>query len=150
MDCPQWGKAVEYTKFISRLKDGLATCIIGDKWYEGRHITQRIYEGILAGVITFIDVDFDPQRKIFEKNKKLQDFLYVSSRRELEDKIIMLRNRIRHRNTKPVDLSKENYYADGGIALKLLQKMQYDAVKIDWETYCKGFTDLFIDIINKS
>ena len=146
---PTFGKAVQYNQFTEKMKEGLATCIIGDKWYEGRDINQRIYEGILAGVITFIDLEFDPERKVFAKNKKLQNFLYVSSRQELEEKIIMLKNKIERKNTKSIDISKEDYYMNGDVALKLLQKMQYDAVKIDWEKYCKSFADKIFEQINK-
>jgi hypothetical protein len=83
---PRFTKAVKFKEFMNKMNQSKATIIVGDKWYEGKNITLRVYESILANNITFIDSDFDPYKKIYS-NKNLKNFLYVKNRREVKDKL---------------------------------------------------------------
>lgn len=83
---PIFSKSVKFTQFMDKMSSANSTLILGDKWYQGKNITLRVYQSILANVVTFIDVQFDPQKRIY-KNKYLQQFLYVKDKAELNQKI---------------------------------------------------------------
>jgi hypothetical protein len=67
------------------INKSLATVYISDKFNEDCIFTTRLYEAVFNRTILFVDVDNDPQKKIFP------NFFYVSSRRELYDKIKLLK-----------------------------------------------------------
>lgn len=79
---------VPYNKFCNKLNSSLSTIVIGDKLYEDSNdIAQRCYESMMAQVVTFIDSDLDKKKIVFENNIVLKNFMYVSSQKELEQKI---------------------------------------------------------------
>ncbi len=86
---PIFSGTVPYAKFQEKMNDTLSHVVIGDEWYEGNDFAQRIYESIWASVVTFIDVDMDPQRKIYGHNEICNKLLYVKDRNDVE-KIISL------------------------------------------------------------
>lgn len=83
---PQFRSKVNHSDFMSAMTKGKATCIIGDEWYSNNMHTLRIYETILANVVCFVSTEFDANKTIFN-NAELNDFLYVSSKKELNDKL---------------------------------------------------------------
>ena len=63
------------------------TC--GDKSHNNNITTSRFYENNLYGVVNFIDLEYDLDRKLY-KSEFLKDFLYVSSSKDLEDRLSRL------------------------------------------------------------
>lgn len=119
---PKYEQAVVYDKFNEKMSESIATVIIGDKYYkEISDLAQRIYESILAGVITFIDSSYDKDKIIF-KNPKLQ-FLYVSSKEDLKIKLDKIKK-----------LNDEQY--------QVLLNMQREDAFINIDEYCKSFANL--------
>lgn len=87
---PQFEGPVSNDQFVGKLRTSLATVIIVDKWSEGHWTPLRFYESLIAGCIPFIDILADPKKRLF-KNPELQDFLYVTKRAELAERITKLR-----------------------------------------------------------
>ena len=114
---------VNWIEFEQKMNDTLAHVVIGDIWYEGRHITQRTYESIFANVVTFVDTDFDPQRRVFGTTGFCSEFNYVSSQQEVEAKLLKVKEDPNFR----------------GFVLK----EQFKAVGFDADSYCKGYYDIF-------
>lgn len=111
---PRFANAVKYDNFINEMSDSLSTIIVGDKIYEGNVLTQRIYEGVLANNVVFIDNKFDPNKKAFNNQ-----YNYVENREELCAKILELKNNIKMASD--------------------ICDSQYDYVKIDSDSYCSNF-----------
>lgn len=122
---PSFTKAVEYYSFNDKMMTGLSTVTIGDKWYHGRDLTQRIYESISSNVVTFIDNEFDPDHLVF-RGSRLEKFLYVNDRSDVISRIMKIKSNI--------DLLKE--FTDE----------QYDFVTKDfnWLNYCGEFSSLVV------
>lgn len=120
---PKFTNAVNYYEFKKKMSTGLATCIIGDNWYEGKHLTQRIYEGILGNSIIFIDKDLDPYQMVF-KNQELKNHCYVNSRQEVEDRI--------------KDIKKNNSYLQ-------IVDAQFNDTIIDKRKFCSDFSKLIYE-----
>jgi hypothetical protein len=72
----EYTKAVSYQQFIPTMQKAKGTVIIGDKHYEDNYFTLRMYESIIAGCMTYIDVYLDTHHNFYQ-NKF--DELYVSS-----------------------------------------------------------------------
>lgn len=103
---------VDHHQFINAMTRGKATCIIGDEWYFDNMHTLRIYESIIAGIVCFVSKEFDPNKTIF-KDPVLQDFLYVSSKSELDMKLSQLTrefyNDIICRQFEDIDFDGDSY-----------------------------------------
>jgi len=69
----------------------ISTIVIGDKTHNGNIVTPRFYECIKAGLITFIDIDYDPNKLLF-KHPILKKFNYIKSKQELEKRINKIKN----------------------------------------------------------
>ncbi len=86
-DAPKFEKAVKYNLFNEKMSKAVATVIIGDKYYKTvDDLAQRIYEAINAGVICFIDEDYDKTKRVFS-NPVLRKFLYVKDGEDLRAKM---------------------------------------------------------------
>lgn len=72
---------------VEKNSSGLATIIIGDRNYNNNTVTLRFYESLMSDAIVFIDNDFDTEHKLLT-----DDWLYVNSGDELEEKILKLKN----------------------------------------------------------
>ena len=89
---PNFGKSVPYDKFNEKMLESRATVIIGDPLYKAwSDLAQRIYESIRVGNVTFIDSSYDFRKSVY-KEKELRDFCYVSSREEVSNKLLTLRD----------------------------------------------------------
>ena len=114
---PIFGKAVKYDKYGETLSKGWCSIAPGDKACKKiDHITNRTYENVIHGLVSFIDCDFDPNKRIFS-NPILRKFLYVSNQSELVNRIRYLKehpDKIQklvelERNDLFKDFSKEKY-----------------------------------------
>lgn len=90
---PEFGKSVEYDKFGHKMSEANATVIIGDPIYKSwGDLAQRIYESIVIGNVTLIDSAYDFQKKVFT-NSELRNFCYVSSVKDVEDRLTKLKDK---------------------------------------------------------
>ena len=119
---PRYGTAIKYDAFMEKMNDTIAHVVIGDKWYEGKDMAQRCYESIWSSVITFIDLDLDPQMRVFGKNINLQKFNYVSSKDEVEKRIKLLKDNKKLRQ-------------------QIIEE-QFKTIDFNADVYCKEFTDI--------
>lgn len=78
--------------FVRKMSTGLATCVIVDDWYRNHWMTLRFYESLLAGVVPFIDNFADSKHELYFKGSPLEDFLYVRKRKELGDRIQLIKD----------------------------------------------------------
>jgi hypothetical protein len=124
---PEILKPLEYFNFLNKMNESISTIIIGDKWYEGKNLNQRIYEAIISNTITFIDLEFDPQMKIY-KSDFLRNYCYVNSKEEIIQKIKKL---------------KESLITEPNV-IKMICDLQYEDVQINFDEYCKEFSNLII------
>ncbi len=72
------------------VNEAVASIVIGDPSHNNNITTARFYENILFEVCSFIDLDYDPDRTLY-KSDFLKEFMYVSSGKELCEKIIAIR-----------------------------------------------------------
>ena len=115
---PIFTKPIKHNEVRNKMMTSYATVSIGDKWYEGNNLAQRIYESILSNCITFIDNDLDPQHLVYGNDLRR---LYVGSKHDVMEVI---------------DFTK---WQD---CLKDLCDRQYDAVKIDKQKFVDGLSEL--------
>jgi hypothetical protein len=89
---PTFTGPVRYDEMLPKMNRAMAHCVIGDPFYEQiNDMAQRAYESIWSNVVTFIDTDLDKIRRVYGADKNLADFLYVSTREELSEKIQLLK-----------------------------------------------------------
>ena len=119
---PKFTGPVKYDQMLTKMNDALAHVVIGDPFYEkSSDVAQRTYESIWSSVVTFIDADLDKEKRVYGKSPILSDFLYVSSRKDVEDKILALKG------------NKE--------IRKQIVDLQFKTVNFDKDAYCKSFID---------
>jgi hypothetical protein len=89
---PTFTGPVNYDLMLPKMNEAMSHCVIGDPFYEEiNDIPQRLYESIWANVVTFVDQDMDTIRRVYKNDRELADFLYVSDRQELGEKINLLK-----------------------------------------------------------
>lgn len=71
---------VSYQNMISTMSKCKGAVIVGDKHYEDNYFTLRMYEGIVAGCLTYIDKDFDTTQEFYDG--KFPE-LYISKKEEI-------------------------------------------------------------------
>lgn len=102
--------------FKTIASNSLATVVIGDTFHNNNCITFRFYEAMLLDTVALIYDDFDKDRKLI-KDKTLQDFIFVKTKEDVEDRIKKLRenqelyNNIVELERKEVKRLFENYKA---------------------------------------
>jgi hypothetical protein len=84
---PDFGKSVDAEEYLAKSNDSLSHIVIGDQWYEGRDMPQRCYQSVWTSVITFIDIELDPEKKVFGTSPICSKFNYVSSREDVEKRL---------------------------------------------------------------
>lgn len=120
---PTFTGPVRYDEMLPKMNRAMAHCVIGDPFYEQiNDMAQRAYESIWSNVVTFIDADLDKIRRVYGADKNLADFLYVSSRDELSEKIQLLK--------KSPETRRE------------IVEAQIKAIAFDAGEYCTDFTTL--------
>lgn len=88
---PDFNGKVKQEAIVSENKKGLATIILNETNYNNNVVTLRVFESLLADMVTFIDEKFDSNRLIFSNDEVLRSFNYVSNGKELEQKIKALK-----------------------------------------------------------
>ena len=88
---PVFNGRVKQEEIIEENSRGLATIILSEKHYNDNVLTLRIYECLLADMVVFIDNKYDTKKKIFN-DPELKQFNYVKNGKELEEKILKLKN----------------------------------------------------------
>ena len=89
---PRFSGTVKYDDFLFKMNTSLSTVVIGDPLYETlEDINQRVYESVWSNVLTFIDSEFDKKRRVFGSDKEISDFLYVDNRKQVEDRINIIK-----------------------------------------------------------
>ena len=119
---PIYGKSVDAEEYLQKSNDSLSHIVIGDVWYEGKDMPQRCYQSIWTSVITFIDIELDPEKRVFGKSEICSKFNYVSSREEVEKRIKALKEQPEFR--------------------KAIIEEQLRAISFDEGEFCKGFIDI--------
>ena len=120
---PEFTGPVRYDEMLPKMNEAMAHCVIGDPWYEEiNDIPQRLYESVMSQVVTFVDKDMDRVRRVWAADKELADFLYVSSREELSEKIQLLK----------LDTSLRKEIVDS----------QFAAIGFDASEYCSSFVNM--------
>jgi len=76
-------KYVDQKLLHREIRKAKASIVIGDKEHNNNIITARFYENIIYGVISFIDKDYDPEKRLY-KNELLQQILYVDDWRGIK------------------------------------------------------------------
>jgi hypothetical protein len=118
---PVFGPAVNYDEFMTKMNDTLSHVVIGDTWYEGNDMAQRCFESIWSNVVTFIDEDMDPQRRVFPEGPCAK-FNYVKDHKDVEKRIRALKDKpsIRHE----------------------ILKSQIETINFNPDKYCKDFLEI--------
>ena len=120
---PEFHEPVHYDNFCEKMSTSMATVIISDPIYKVvGSLTQRIYESILAGCVTFIHDDVDPDHTIYGYHEpRFSDFLYVDDGNELSKKMAKIKNsdwlrrqvndfaRCRILGDKTIDLNRKEF-----------------------------------------
>jgi hypothetical protein len=120
---PTFTGPVRYDEMLPKMNKAMCHLVIGDPYYEKiNDMAQRAYESIWSNVITFIDSDLDTLRRVYGADPELANFLYVSSRGELDEKILLIKS----------DPSLRQY----------LLKSQLKAINFDAKEYCESFVQL--------
>jgi hypothetical protein len=73
-------------KLANHINKSLGSLIIGDKEHNSNWITYRFFEGILSGVILFIDEEYDINKN-YLKNPILQKICYVKSAEDIKKRL---------------------------------------------------------------
>jgi hypothetical protein len=124
---PVFEAPVKYTDFLLKMSTSKSTIIIGDLLYKKLEmLTLRIYESIQAGVITFIDSDFDKNHLVYN-NKVLQDICYVNSREDIIDRI--------------------KYIKSNSAIMRDIIKMQREDTLLNKNDYANAFRDIIVNNI---
>jgi hypothetical protein len=119
---PTFSGPVKYDEMLPKMNKAMAHCVIGDPYYEKiNDMAQRAYESIWSNVVTFIDHDMDPMRRVYGSNKELADFLYVKDRDKLAHHIELLKTSTELR--------------------KHILEEQLKAIDFDATRYCTSFID---------
>lgn len=88
--------------------------VIGDKEHNDNWITYRFFEGILAKIIIFIDIEYDPHKRYLD-NPILKKLCYVSGPDDIKVKLQWI---------------KENNYYEKVIELQTKELDKYNYLKI--------------------
>ena len=120
---PAFTGPVRYDEMLPKMNQAMCHCVIGDPWYEKiNDIPQRLWESVNSNVVTFVDSDMDQMRRVWANDRTLGDFLYVSTREELTEKIQLLKT-------------------DTNLRKQILDD-QFKALGFDALEYCSDFVSL--------
>ena len=124
---PKFTPPVKYELMLSKMRSSLAHVVIGDPLYEKiADIPQRCYESINAGCVTFIDAELDKERRVYGKTHPCADFLYVSTKEDVIQRIEKLKS---NSNLRTVVL-----------------QYQKAAIGFNAREYCLGFKETLLGI----
>lgn len=78
----------DYIKYMG--ENALSPFVTHDKNIIGNQVSPRCYDAMLADIVYFVDIMYDPDKKLV-KNSELKDFMYVKNSKDMADKIAKLR-----------------------------------------------------------
>lgn len=129
---PKFEGPIQYKENLEKMNTAIATVNISDTFNEGRQLNPRVYETVLANVVSLMDIDYDPQKRAFS-DPFLQDFLYVKNQKEVIEKIRQLKD-------------------DEELMIEVL-KAQYEDSYISKESlsahFCKLISDLYLESVKE-
>lgn len=64
--------------------------VIGDKEHENAFVTARFYENMMFGIVSFVDIDYDNEKKLYTDDL-LKDFCYITSQEDLINKVKIIK-----------------------------------------------------------
>lgn len=102
-------KKIRNDQLSNEMQDCYASLIIGDKEHNNNWITYRFFEGILAKVIIFIDLDYDTEKKYLD-DELLKQFCYVKSPDEIDDKLEFINKNNLYEKIIELQLKELNKY----------------------------------------
>ena len=126
---PVYSKSVDFSRYMKKVNESMCHVVIGDQWYEGNDMPQRCYQSIWGNVVTFIDIELDPNERIFGKSDMCRKFNYVSSRIDVEKRIRALKNNpsmrilILKEQFKCIDFNTKDYCLG---LLKILETKEFE------------------------
>ena len=124
---PTFTGPIRYDEMLPKMNKAMCHVVIGDPYYEKiNDMAQRAYESIWSNVVTFIDSDLDSLRRVYGRDKELADFLYVSERQEVSEKIQLLKK-------------------DPTLRAQILSD-QLAAINFNADEYCYNFTQTIKDL----
>ena len=108
-------KKIKNNQLSNEMQDCYSSLILGDKEHNNNWITYRFFEGILAKVIIFIDIEYDTEQKYLESDL-LKSLCYVSSPEQIR---------------KNIQYILDNNLYDKIIELQLKELEKYNYLKIN-------------------
>lgn len=78
-------------KLAGLVNQAIASIVVGDPDHNNNITTARFFENILFEVCSFIDMDYDPHKRLY-KSDFLKDFMYVKNGADLVSKLTLVRN----------------------------------------------------------
>lgn len=113
---PVFEKPVKFEEINQHINKSVAHVCIGDKFYEGNILTPRIYESILNSTVCLIDIDMDPEKRVFANSEALKKFNYVEDKEDVEKKVNRLKNnpefrkKIIEQQHRTIDFTIDQYH----------------------------------------
>ena len=84
-------RSVKSSEWVRKLATAKIQLVVGDDCEKGQKVfSSRVYEGILAGVVSLISTEFDPDRILFGEDRTLCDAVHVDSPRELHERMSLI------------------------------------------------------------
>ncbi|MFW6002120.1 MAG: hypothetical protein ACOCQD_02165 [archaeon] len=113
---PIFEKPVKFEEINQHINRSVAHVCIGDKFYEGNILTPRIYESILNSTVCLIDIDMDPEKRVFADSEALKKFNYVEDKEDVGKKVDRLKNnpefrkKIIEHQQRTIDFTVDKYH----------------------------------------
>jgi hypothetical protein len=125
---PKFTGMVKYSEVLPKMNSALAHLVIGDPSYETQDlIPQRVAECIRAGNVVFVDANIDKSRRIYPKGTMAHDFLYVSTKEDLIERLRAVKS-------------------DPHIREQILME-QLAAIGFDADVFCKSLVDKIAELV---
>ena len=117
-------EGINYFDFPKFLYTAASQLVLSEKEYEKCGLMpNRLAECVASKVVNFIHKTVDPNKEFFAKSPELQDFLYLESEEELNDKIALIKN------------DKAFFKHICQEQCKAVGKEEYEQLKQDWKSY---------------
>lgn len=121
---PQPIEGINYFDFPKFLYTAASQVVLSEKEYEKCGLMpNRLAEGVASKVVNFIHKTVDPNKEFFAKSPELQDFLYLETEDELNEKIALIKN------------DKAFFKHICQEQCKAVGKDEYEQLKQDWKSY---------------
>lgn len=117
---PNFNSPVKFNDVKYYINKAKASVAIGDKIYNNNLFTPRVYEAINYSTVCLVDIDLDTNKRFFKSNE-LKSFNYVSSKKDVIQRVEKLKNNdfrkyIINLQKEDIDFNKDEYY-DGLVSI---------------------------------